>query len=267
LRVGTAIVPAFTRGPGVIAQTAAAMAEAAPGGFACGVGASSAVIVERWNAAAFDRPYARTRDLVRFLRQALNGDRVKEEYETFAVNGFRLARPPEPAPPVLVAALGPQMLRMAGRESDGVILNWLAPCDVPGLVDQVVAGAPAGAPSPEIVARIMVAPTEDAEAVRRLVRPLFAAYLNVPGYAAFQRNLGRAGALDAMWSAWAVGDRKGALELVPDSVVDELVVHGSPEQCRARIDEYVAAGVTTPVIAVLPFGFDVDAALTSLAPA
>src|SRR5262249_22460131 len=74
LRVGTAIVPAFTRGPALLAQSVAALAEAAPGRFSFGVGTSSDVIVERWNGLRFEAPFRRTRDVVRFLRQALTGE-------------------------------------------------------------------------------------------------------------------------------------------------------------------------------------------------
>src|SRR2546421_9212018 len=83
MRLGVAIVPAYTRGPGLLAQSVAAMAEAAPGRFAFGIGTSSNVIVERWNDIPFDEPYKRTRDMVRFLRQALTGDKVDAEFDTF----------------------------------------------------------------------------------------------------------------------------------------------------------------------------------------
>jgi len=125
LRLGTAIVPAYTRGPALLAQSAAALAEAAPGKFALGVGTSSNVIVERWNGIAFEEPYKRTRDLVRFLRLALTGEKVDAAFDTFTVKGFRLGRPPEVPPPILVAGLRPGMLRLAGREADGAIINWL----------------------------------------------------------------------------------------------------------------------------------------------
>src|ERR1700728_991929 len=84
LRVGTAIVPDLTRGPALMAQSVAALAEAAPGRFAFGIGTSSNVIVEGWNGIPFEEPYKRTRDLVRFLRQALTGEKVDFKSETFA---------------------------------------------------------------------------------------------------------------------------------------------------------------------------------------
>src|SRR3954469_3562515 len=125
MRLGCAIVPAYTRGPAVMAQSVAALAEAAPGRFAFGIGTSSNVIVENWNGIPFEEPYKKTRDMVRFLRQALTGEKVEGEFDSFQVKGFRLGRVPKTPPNILVAALRPGMLRLAGRESDGAIINWL----------------------------------------------------------------------------------------------------------------------------------------------
>ena len=80
----------------------------------------------------------------------------------------------------------------------------------------------------------------------------------MPVYAAFHQWLGRSDRLQGMWDAWAAGDRKAALAEIPDEVVDELVVHGSPEECRARIDAYFDNGVTTSSLAILPLDPDLD---------
>ena len=265
LRLGTAIIPAFTRGPACLAQSVASLADAAPGRFTIGIGSSSDVIVGRWNGIPFEQPYRRVRDTVRFLRDSLSGEKVAQRYDTFEVNGFRLGVKPEVSPPILVAALREQMLRLAGREGDGAIINWLAPHDV-AAVASVVNEAAGG--SAEIVARIFVCPSDNAEVVRAGARYAIAAYMNVPVYAEFQRWLGRGDALAGMWEAWAAGDRRQALQEIPDEVVDDLVVHGTPEQCRARIDEYVAAGVTTTALAILGLDPDVSHgdAVRALAP-
>jgi alkanesulfonate monooxygenase SsuD/methylene tetrahydromethanopterin reductase-like flavin-dependent oxidoreductase (luciferase family) len=95
-----------------------------------------------------------------------------------------------------------------------------------------------------------------------------AAYMNVPVYADFHRWLGRQDSLGGMWEAWAAGDRKAALAAIPDSVVDELVVHGSPASCRAQIQKYRDNGVTTTALAFLPLvPFDQLQAMRDLAPA
>jgi probable F420-dependent oxidoreductase len=260
LRLGTAIAPVFTRGPATLAQSAAALAAAAPGRVAIGIGASSEVIVERWNGIGFDRPLARVRDTARFLRAALAGQKVTERYETFAVDGFRLSLVPDPPPRLLVAALRPQMLRLAGRESDGAILNWLAPGDVGTVTPYVHAGGP----GKEIAARIFVAATADAEVARGIGRRALAAYLNVPMYRAFHEWLGRGERLAPMWAAWAAGDRRAALAALDDDLVDELVVHGPPEACRERLQQYVEAGVATPILALIPVGGDVRETVRAL---
>ncbi len=259
VRLGTSIVPVYTRGPALLAQSAATLATLAPGRFVLGIGSSTEPIVTRWNGIPFEEPYRRTRDTVRFLKQALTGAKVDESYDTFRISGFRLTLVPEQPPPVLVAALRPGMLHMASREADGVIINWLSAGDVKTVAAEV-------GPGKEVVCRIFVCPSDDAATVRPAARFAMAAYLNVPVYSAFHDWLGRGPALAPMREKWSAGDRKGALEAIPDEVVDDLVVWGTPAQCRARIDEYVRNGVTTPCLMVLPFGIDLREAVRSLAP-
>jgi probable F420-dependent oxidoreductase len=265
LRLGCAIVPAYTRGPALLAQTVASLSEAAPGRFAFGIGASSNVIVEQWNGIPFDKPYRRVQETVHFLKAALAGEKIDGDYETFRVKGFRLGRKLEIPPKILIAALRPGMLRLAGRESDGAILNWLSAADVTK-VNAIVQEAGAGTPK-EIVARLFVCPNPDAEVVRAQGRFAIAAYLNVPVYAAFHEWLGNGPRLQGMWDAWRAGDRKAALAAIPDDVVDDLIIHGTPEQCRAHIQRYVDNGVTTPALAVMGFGgLDIRQAIRDLAP-
>jgi probable F420-dependent oxidoreductase len=254
LRLGTAIVPVYTRGPATLAMSAATLAAAAPGRFALGVGTSSNVIVERWNGIPFDEPYKRVRDTVRFLRRALSGEKVTESYDTFEVKGFTAGLVADPVPPVLVAALRPGMLKLAGREADGAIINWLSPDDVRTVVPYVREGGP----DKEVVARIFVMPDTDPDTARALARRHIAAYMNVPVYRAFHEWLGR-DELTPMWEAWDTGDRKAALAAIPDSVVDDLVVHGPAEHCRERVQQYVDNGVTTPAIALVAPGDPTEA--------
>ncbi len=250
LRLGTAIIPAYTRSPACFAQSVASLADAAPGRFAIGIGSSSNVIVERWNGVPFVEPYKKVRDVVRFLRDALSGEKIAKSYDTFTIQGFKLGVRPEQTPPILVAALREGMLKLAAREGDGAIINWLSPTDV-SRVAGVVRDAADGQDK-EIVARIFCCPSENTETVRAAAKFAVAAYLNVPVYAEFHRWLGRGEQLQPMWDAWQAGDRKAALAAIPDQVVDDLVVHGSPEQCRAKIQAYFDNGVTTSSLAILP---------------
>lgn len=246
LRLGTAIVPVYTRGPALIAMSAGALAAAAPGRFVLGLGASSPVIVGNWNAIPFTEPYKRTRDVLRTTRAALAGERVDGEFDTFTIKRFKLEQAPAEPPQIVLAALRPQMLRLAGREADGAILNWLASYDVAQCL-AAVDNADA-----EVVARIFVCPTEDTDFARNVGRMAISSYLTVPAYAKFHDWLGRGDVLKPMHDAWAAGDRKAALAAVPEDVIDDLVLHGSPESCRDQVQAYADAGVKTPVIALLP---------------
>jgi len=264
VRLGTAIVPVFTRGPALLAMSAATLAEVAPGRAVIGIGASSPAIVAQWNGLDFTEPFARTRDTLRFLRRALAGETVDEQYATFRVRRFRLERPPAQPPTLYLAALRPGMLRLAAAEADGAILNWLAASDVRRVTAEL-RGAPDGF---DVAARIFVCPTTDAAYARTVGKRMITAYLTVGAYAEFHRWLGREPVLGPVWDAWAAGDRKGALAAVPDHLVDALVLHGTPAQVRKQVEDYVAGGVRTPVLSLVPApGTDLLTAVRALGPA
>ena len=247
LRLGTAIVNVYTRGPATLAMSAAGLAEVAPGRFILGIGSGSDVIVESWNGGAFRKPLTRVRETTRFLRSALAGERVVFRGETFAVDGFRLSRPLAAPVPIYIAALRSGMLALAGEVADGVILNWLAPDDVHRCVAVVRNAAARAGRDPsaiEITCRVFVYPDEDDTTARRHV----AAYLNVPVYRAFHEWLGRTDALSPMWDAWGRGDRRGAVAAVPERVLDDLLLRGSVKTIRAGIQCYFDAGVDTAFV-------------------
>lgn len=253
MRVGTAIANAFTRGPATLALSAAALAEIAPGRFCLGIGSGSEVIVEAWNGGKFHRPATRVREMVQVLRAALAGERVVFHGQTLSVNGFRLSRPPAEPVPIHVAALRPGMLRVAGEAGDGAIVNWLSAEDVPksvGIVREAAAKAGRDPNAVEITARLFIqvdppSPESDLAARRHI-----AAYLNVPVYKAYQEWLGRAEQLRPMWEAWARGDRKGAVAAIPEQVVSDLIMRGSPAEIRAHVLRYMEAGVDTAFLAL-----------------
>ena len=259
LDLGVAVTPAFTRGPGLLAMSIASIAEAAPGRFSMGLGSSSFPVVERWNGIPYEKPYAKTRDVLRFVKRALDGEKIDEVFETFEVHGFKLARPVAVRPEILLGALRPGMLRLAGREADGAILNWLGANDVAQCRNEVGEGK-------TIAARIFVIPTTDKDTARFIARRMISSYLTVEGYAEFHRWLGRTEVLQPMWDAWAAGDRKKANEVIPDHVVDELIIHGSYDECRDHVQRYLDAGVTRATLAIVPFGIDLREAVEGLAP-
>ncbi len=259
LHLGTAIANVYTRAPLTLAISANAMAEAAPGRFALGIGAGSSVVVEQWAGVPFEWPYRKVRDVNRLIKQAFTGEKVVVELETARSNGFRLSRQLVPPPPIYIAALRERMLRLAGAEADGVIINWLSAGDVPKTVAAAHAGARKAGKDPasiEVVCRIFVCMTEDAALIDFLGRRMIAAYLNVPVYAAFHEWLGRGDALRPMWEAWSSGDRKAATAAIPKQAIEDLLIYGDAETCRRKIQAYVDGGVTVPVLNFIPVAGD-----------
>jgi probable F420-dependent oxidoreductase len=252
MRLGTAIANVYTRGPATLAMCAAGIGEVAPGRFCLGIGAGSQPIVEAWNGDVFERPATRVRETAEFLRRALAGERVVFRGESFAVNGFRLSRPPARPIPIYVAALREGMLRVAGEVGDGVILNWLSASDVPRSVRVVrEAAARAGRdPAVEITARLLINVDPPSPASDLAVRRHVTAYLNVPVYQAFQTWLGRGEALEPMWSAWQRGDRRAAVAAVPEGVMNDLIIRGSMSEIAAHVRRYLDAGIDTASLAV-----------------
>ena len=246
LALGTAIVPVSTRGRALLAQTVATLASAAPGRVTIGLGASSPAIVEGWNGIPFVDPLTRVRDTVRYLRRALAGERVD--------GGFRLDLLPDPPPALAIGALQPQMLRLAGREGDGVVLTSLSADDVAPLLNRVAPQRSNFA----VIAWVTVCIVEDRADIGRalaIARRRIGRYLLTPTYAHYHRGLGRGDLLDRMGTV---------VDDAPEQLVRDLVVIGSPEECRAQLERYVAAGVTTLLYEVLPGVGDLAATLREL---
>jgi probable F420-dependent oxidoreductase len=252
MRVGTAIANVYTRGPATLASSALSVAEVAPGGFCLGVGSGSHVIVELWNGVPFRRPASRVREYVQILQAALAGERVVYQGRTINVDGFRMSRlPPRPVP-IYVAALRPGMLRVAGEVGNGVILNWLAAEDVPRSVAIVREAAAAAGRDPaaiEVTARLFVNLDPPGPESDLMVRRHITAYLNVPVYRAFHEWLGRVELLGPMWQAWERGDRQAAVAAVPPSVMSDLILRGSLDEIRARVNRYFESGLDTAFLA------------------
>jgi probable F420-dependent oxidoreductase len=261
MRLGTAIVPAYTRPPALIAMGALSAHQASAGRFTLGLGASSPAIIENWMGLAYDRPYRRMKETLEAVRAALSGQKVDYSGEMLHVKGFRLEAPPSTPIPIFLAALGPRMLSLAAESADGVAL-YLA-------TEEGVRLAAKAAPGKELLARIMCFVDEPRDDVRQFVRWAINPYLAVPGYNRFIAAQGYEDVAAAIAGAWRTGDRKGALAAIPDELIDGLVISGTPGECKERIESFREAGLNTPVMMFLSTQMShesIKKALVSLAP-
>ena len=242
MRLGTGVVNAFTRGPAVLAQHAAALQDASGGRFCLGIGSSSNVIVERWNQIPFEKPLTRVRETVEILRTVLAGER--------GPGGFKLETPLEKPPPIYVAALRARMLRLGGAVGDGTFVNFLPLVNVEQVVSEIRAGEREAGKRPgssDVVCRFFCIPQPAAEAMS-LARWMFAAYATVPVYEAYFRWLGWGEAIDPMVEAWRAGDRQRALEAAPEELIQEIFIFGDAGEQKLRLAEFTENGITTAVL-------------------
>jgi len=234
-RLGTGVVGVFTRGPALLAQQAAALADASGDRFVLGIGASSDRIVQGWNGMPFSKPVSKMSETLEFLRVALSGERTS--------TGFKLEQPPARPLPIVLAALRGRMLRLAVARADGAFTNFLPL----GAVARVTAELDGAGEGFELLCRFFCLPGER-EQVEPLARFMFASYVTVPVYEAFFRWLGYGERIDEMVAAWRAKDREAAVAAAPWEVIEDTFIFGTPEEMRERLEAFVAAGITLPVL-------------------
>ena len=253
LHVGSAVVPVQTRTPTLLGMTAATLGHLAPGRVALGIGLSSRIIVEQWHGSRFSAALAQIREAVHIIRLVSAGERVNFEGTFYRVRNFRLTAPAAPAR-IVLAALGPEMLELAGEIADGVVLNWIPPEAVPASLAHVQAGARRAGRSLEefeTACFIRTCVTDDVATARTALARDITGYAIVDVYASFFRTAGFASEVDAVNVRWQAGDRAGAVAEISPRVLDGLGVVGDEAFCRDRIEAFARAGLSMPV--VLPF--------------
>jgi probable F420-dependent oxidoreductase len=248
MRLGTAIVPVFTRPPALIAMSAMTVQQLSGGRFVLGLGISSPQIIGQWMGVPFERPLARMRDAVSTVRAALSGEKVVFQGRTLSVNGFRLDMDADtPPPPIFMAIQSAQMCRLAGELADGLVTNFITPQALPGMLKHVEEGArKEGRAAPrEAVCRILTIVDEEPERVNAAMRRHMTPYLITSGYNRFFAEIGFEQEAEQALRAWNTGDRKKATEMISDRMLNDIYLLGSAEYIRERLAAFAEAGVTT----------------------
>jgi len=256
MRLGCAIIPVFTRPAPLIAMSAVTVNGLAGGRFILGLGISTPNIVEQWMGVPFRKPVTMMRETVEALRAIFRGEKVTMAGKMVKINGFRLDLPITNPPKIYIGAQGAKMLRLAGELGDGVIVNFITPETVGPMLENTREGMRAAGKDParlDVVCRIIAAVDEDEDVVRNLFRRSLTAYVTVPQYNKFFREIGYDKEATIAIDAWNAGDRGKALEAVSDEMVEKIFVFGTAEKCRRRLDDYARAGITTTALQFASF--------------
>jgi alkanesulfonate monooxygenase SsuD/methylene tetrahydromethanopterin reductase-like flavin-dependent oxidoreductase (luciferase family) len=239
IRVGTGIASVYPRTAPLAAMGYATLASAAPGRVLAGIGVSSPLIVREWHGLSYDRPVETAEAYIAALRAAWAGEKVR---------GFRAGLRPEVPPPIVLGAMNPRMLRLAGRLADGVFLTWCPPAEVGPRLALVRQGErEAGRPPGSVWAMVSfwAYAGDRVDAAMERVRRLVLQYAMVPTHAP-----SFAGSFPAMAEAtqrWAAGDRRSALALVPDEAVHRMCAVGDGAAVAERAAAFGAAGIELAV--------------------
>ncbi len=197
IEVGTAVVPTYPRHPAVLAQQARTVAAAADGRLLLGIGLSHQIVIEDMFGYDFSRPILHMREYLAVLLPLLDGQQVSFSGVTVRAN-IGLTTPSPGRVPVVVAALGPQMLRLAGEQADGTVLWMTGPATVRDHIVPLIkqAAGEAGRPGPRVVCILPVCVTSDPGNARERAAQVFAIYGELPSYRAMLDREGAAGPAD-----------------------------------------------------------------------
>jgi coenzyme F420-dependent oxidoreductase len=250
--LASGITNIYSRTPGLVAMTAAALVDVG-GGFRLGLGASGPAVVENFHGQSFERPLRRTREYIEIVNALLDGEEIEYDGDIFELSGFSLEDPVDADVPIYVAAMGENNLRLTGEFADGWLPLFVPIHEMADAIDTIAEGATRRDRtlddvdvSPFIVTCISDTDPEDA---RDRVRGMLAFYVGAMGdfYYRTVSRFGYEDEADAIRSAWTDGETDAARAAVTDEMLDSFAIAGSPDQAAERLAAYEDVGVDSAV--------------------
>ena len=237
IALGSGVVPTFPRHPFAMAQQAMSTQAVTGNRLLLGIGLSHRVVIENMLGLSWDKPFSHMREYLSVLAPLIQKGRVEFRGEEYKVNTMLKVNGAQPCP-ILVAALAPKMLALAGQVADGTVTWMTGPKTVRDHVAPRInqAASEAGRPKPRVVVLLPVAVTDDADAARQSAAKRYAVYGTLPSYRAMLDREGAAGPAD-------------------------VVVVGDEAAVARQLDEIAAAGATDFVASPFPVGQDKPASI------
>jgi alkanesulfonate monooxygenase SsuD/methylene tetrahydromethanopterin reductase-like flavin-dependent oxidoreductase (luciferase family) len=267
IKLGTGVLPIYSRTPVATAQAAATIDEFSGGRMVLGLGVAHQVTVENWFGNTIGKPVAEMREYAGAVRAMLRGEDPPpgEKFPTrFRFMGYE----PRADMPIYIAALSPAMLRLAGQIGDGVML-WL--CNPDYIRDVVVPEVTKGRERAgkdldgfDIVAAVPAAVTDEPDTARASLRSDLIPYFSLPFYRAMIERSGYGDEIGAFDEAMRRGDSDAASAAISERFLGQLAAVGSATDAEASVRRYLDAGATSPCLGGVP-RTDFDVTLKALA--
>lgn len=262
LQIGSAVYHILGRTPATLALQAVGLDELSGGRFLLGVGVSNPSIA-RWHGLPFDHPLGRVAEYLEITRQAMQGEKVTFEGKYYSSTGFRMPfKPSGRRIPVYLAAFGPQMSRLAGRLTDGVLINMANPAEVQRIVSQVRQGAEDAGKDPaglEVVCKLRCSLAADRARARDALSRVLTFYTLADYYRDLLTRMGFGDEVNAMRAAWQSAGFHAARALITDRFFQgvPMVAATSVVEIRERVRAYAEAGATRVILPYVPSSEDV----------
>jgi alkanesulfonate monooxygenase SsuD/methylene tetrahydromethanopterin reductase-like flavin-dependent oxidoreductase (luciferase family) len=267
VRLGTGVLPIYSRTPVAAAQSYATLDEYSGGRAVCGLGVSHRPTVEGWYGQTIDKPLREMREYVSVVRAIFRGEDPPQG-ERFHSHFHFMGYETRPDLPIYVAALSPGMLRLAGEIADGVML-WL--CNPDYIRDVVVPTVAEGREKAgktlegfDVVAAVPAAVTGEPDAARARLREELIPYFSLPFYRAMLERSGYEGDVQGFDQGMADGGPEAAIAAISDRFLSRLAAIGSPDEAIESVRRYRDAGATSPCVGGIA-RTDFDATLEALA--
>jgi 5,10-methylenetetrahydromethanopterin reductase len=253
LKVGSAIYHILGRTPATLALQAVGLDELSGGRFLLGIGSSNPTIA-KWHGQSLDRPLARVQEYIEIVRAAMRGEKLNFEGKFFSAQNFKMAfKPSGRTIPIYLAAFGPKMTRLAGRISEGVLINMANPSEIRRIAQEVKSGAAEAGKDPsrlEIICKIRCSIAPSYNVAREALSHALTYYALADYYRDLLGRMGFASEVEAMRAAWKSGGFHAARKLVTDRMFSSLplVAATSATEVVEQIKPYLDAGATRVIL-------------------
>jgi len=262
MKIGSAVYHILGRTPATLALQAVGLDELSRGRFLLGVGSSNPTIA-RWHGQTMDHPVGRVEEYLEIVRRAMRGEKVEFDGRYFTSHAFKMAFKPGKNPiPVYLAAFGPMMTRLAGKITDGVLINMANPPEIGRIVDQLRRGAEESGKDPvsmEIICKVRCSIAHSYGAAREALSHALTYYALADYYRDLLGRMGFGVEIESMRAAWKSGGFHAARKLVGDRLFKglPLVAATTVEEVVEQLKPYIGAGATRIILPYVAASDDV----------
>lgn len=250
-RIGSSIINIYSRSPALIAMGAVTIDTLSNGRLILGLGTSSESIVNEWHGLKFEKPVQRMREYVDIIRSAMSGNKVNYGGKFFQLNNFTLLiKPPRKKIPIYLAAVNQKMIDLTWEIAEGVIFYLRPISELQDTIKKMQSTKKI-----DVASQFITCVSEDTEKAIEKAKKTLAFYVSVGKiYREFLAKNGFKNETRSIYEEFKKTGLTTNYNLVTDSMLDSLVICGTKEECRKKIEKFVNAGVTLPIIQFNPIG-------------